>query len=197
MQHSEILGHLGIKIPNEGLCISPADAYLYTTFFRLLGATLDINRIPPDDLLHFCQTIQGMGAAMAGNSKADPALDEATERKFSGLLSAICKQLGINQSLTTQFISIDKNISISPFANESDAIQINGMTAENRTDRVSLFGSIDLTLDKIGLQQARQLNEIVSSVLTRLEQAERAGELPESISIEETVTVANPLLGDR
>ena len=34
---------------------------------------------------------------------------------------------------------------IEPFANESDSLGIGGLTVENRTDRVSLYGSLDLT----------------------------------------------------
>lgn len=80
-----------------------------------------------------------------------------------------------------------------PFANESDVIQINGLTIENRTDRVSLFGSLDVARDRTGLQQARQLSEIINTVLLKLEEYERAGRLPDQVRIEGTVTVNNPL----
>jgi hypothetical protein len=81
-----------------------------------------------------------------------------------------------------------------PYTNESDVIQINGLTIEGRLDRVSLYGSIDLTRDKIGLKQARQLNDLINLVLLRLEEADRAGDLPDEIPIEQTVSVPNPLL---
>jgi hypothetical protein len=81
-----------------------------------------------------------------------------------------------------------------PYTNESDVIQINGLTIEGRLDRVSLYGSIDLTRDKIGLKQARQLNDLINLVLLRLEEADRAGDLPDEIQVEPTVSVPNPLL---
>ncbi len=34
-----------------------------------------------------------------------------------------------------------------PFANESDALAIGKLNIENRLDRVSLFGDVDLTRD--------------------------------------------------
>jgi hypothetical protein len=78
--------------------------------------------------------------------------------------------------------------SIHPFQNESEALQIGGLTVENRTDRVSIYGSIDLTLDKEGLANARQLKEILDLTLAELEKAE----LPEKISLAPIDTVDNP-----
>jgi hypothetical protein len=56
-----------------------------------------------------------------------------------------------------------------PYANESDSIRIGGLTVENRTDRVSVYGSIDLTRDKQGLGQARALRALMDLVITVLE----------------------------
>src|SRR3982074_444499 len=44
-----------------------------------------------------------------------------------------------------------------PFKNEEESLIIDDLTIENRLDRVSLYGSVQLTRDKTGLQQARQL----------------------------------------
>jgi hypothetical protein len=68
---------------------------------------------------------------------------------------------------------------IRPFANESDALDIGGLTIENRTDRVSVYGSIDLTRDKRGLEHARALGSLMDSVIKALE-AEK--QLPEQVA---------------
>ncbi|PWC44808.1 hypothetical protein [Azospirillum sp. TSO22-1] len=67
---------------------------------------------------------------------------------------------------------------IKPYANESDSVGIAGLTVENRTDRVSLYGSLDLTRDKDGLQNARALRDLLDRVVTALE-ADKA--LPDRI----------------
>lgn len=56
-----------------------------------------------------------------------------------------------------------------PFKNEEDALMIDDLTIENRLDRVSLYGSVQLTRDRTGLQQARQLKEVVDAVVAALE----------------------------
>jgi hypothetical protein len=58
---------------------------------------------------------------------------------------------------------------IKPFANESDSIGIDELTIENRFDRVSLYGSIDLTRDKAGLDHARTLRALLDRVIKTLE----------------------------
>jgi len=56
-----------------------------------------------------------------------------------------------------------------PFANESQAQLIGGLTIENRVDRVSLFGDVDLTKDKVGLERARGLKAILEAAVAVLE----------------------------
>ena len=76
---------------------------------------------------------------------------------------------------------------INPFQDESESLQIGGLTIENRVDRVSIYGSIDLTLDKVGLVNARQLKEVLDLTLAELEKAE----LPDKISLAPADTVDN------
>jgi hypothetical protein len=52
---------------------------------------------------------------------------------------------------------------LSPYANESESIGIGELTIENRTDRVTLYGSVDLTRDKEGLKHARTLNRMLKN----------------------------------
>jgi hypothetical protein len=58
---------------------------------------------------------------------------------------------------------------ISPFTNESESFGIGDLTIENRTDRISIYGSIDLTRDKAGLEQARMLRTVLDKVVQVLE----------------------------
>ncbi len=75
-----------------------------------------------------------------------------------------------------------------PFKNEADCLQICELTIENRVDRVSIFGSIDITLDKEGLTVARELKAIIDSTLAELE---KVG-LPAKIAIAPVEMVDNP-----
>lgn len=77
-----------------------------------------------------------------------------------------------------------------PYKNEEDCLQIGDLTIENRVDRVSIFGTIDLTLDKEGLANTRQLKEILDLTLAELEKAE----LPDKISLASADTVDNPFM---
>jgi hypothetical protein len=77
---------------------------------------------------------------------------------------------------------------IKPFRNESECLQIGDLTIENRLDRVSLFGSLDITLDREGLESARQLKRILDLTLAALEGAD----LPDRITLEAGDSVENP-----
>ena len=79
---------------------------------------------------------------------------------------------------------------IKPYANESDSLGIGELTVENRTDRVSIYGSIDLTRDKEGLQYARALKALMDTVISALESEKN---LPDKIaSPEKPEQVRNP-----
>ena len=77
---------------------------------------------------------------------------------------------------------------ISPFENESKSLGIGGLTIENRTDRVSVYGSIDITRDKDGLANAEELKALLDAIVSRL----RGEQLPDKISIIPTDEVPNP-----
>ena len=79
---------------------------------------------------------------------------------------------------------------INPFQNESDILQLGDLTIENRVDRVSFYGSLDITRDKIGLENAQQLKSIIEMIVGEIE----SSELPDQIAIEPTDTVNNPFL---
>jgi hypothetical protein len=77
---------------------------------------------------------------------------------------------------------------IRPFRNERESLQIGDLTVENRIDRVSIYGSIDITRDREGLELARQLKGLLGLILAELEK----GELPERIALAPLETVDNP-----
>jgi hypothetical protein len=78
-----------------------------------------------------------------------------------------------------------------PFAayqNECDCIELQGLTIENRIDRISVYGSIDLTLDKQGLAATRILKEIIDQTLVVLERTD----LPDRVELQPVETIDNP-----
>jgi hypothetical protein len=66
------------------------------------------------------------------------------------------------------------------FANESASLAIGGLTIENRTDRVQLYGQLHLTRDKAGLADAKALKAILDGVVEALE---GQPDLPEEIPV--------------
>lgn len=75
-----------------------------------------------------------------------------------------------------------------PYANESDVLDIGGLSIENRVDRISISGDIDLTLDKPGLALAKQLQKLLGDVVAQLEKQA----LPDQLPPPAVTSVANP-----
>lgn len=82
-------------------------------------------------------------------------------------------------------------MAIDPFADETSAFQVGDLNLENRLDRVSLYGSLDLTRDKAGLRLARELHTILGAVVAALQREGDA--LPEAVQAAQGEdTVKNP-----
>jgi hypothetical protein len=78
---------------------------------------------------------------------------------------------------------------ITPYANESESLEIADLTIENRLDRISLYGDLQLTRDKQGLAQAVQLKAILDAVVATL----RADpQLPDHVPVTPPDKVKNP-----
>jgi hypothetical protein len=75
-----------------------------------------------------------------------------------------------------------------PYANEADVLNVGNLTIENRLDRITMSGDVDLTLDKRGLAAARELHALLGDVVAQLERRE----LPDVLPAPETKTVNNP-----
>lgn len=58
---------------------------------------------------------------------------------------------------------------IDPFANDHQSMQIGELVIENQTDKIIIYGDIDLTLDATGYEQAQQLHELTSKILQAFE----------------------------
>lgn len=76
----------------------------------------------------------------------------------------------------------------SPFENEADVVEVGRLALENRLDRITLSGDVDLTADRRGLEQARLLHALLGQVVAALE----ARDLPEQLPPPEVKTVRNP-----
>lgn len=86
----------------------------------------------------------------------------------------------------------EKTKKIFPFANESDSLGIGGLTIENRTDRISLYGSLDITRDREGLVHAEKLKMLFDDIVAAM----KDDHLPDTISIKPAEEIANPFADD-
>ena len=83
----------------------------------------------------------------------------------------------------------DKLLCIAPFENEEEVITIQELTLENRLDRISIHGSVDITRDKQGLESAFMLKRQIDTIVEQLKRED----LPEKIVIENVAKeVKNP-----
>ena len=84
-----------------------------------------------------------------------------------------------------------KLIQITPFANESESFGIGDLTVENRIDRITIYGNIDITRDKEGFQNAEILQALFNDIVASM----NAETLPDKISIKPADHVPNPFGG--
>ena len=79
-----------------------------------------------------------------------------------------------------------------PFQNETESDAIDELTIENRLDRVSIYGSLEITADGAGRKKVTALQLLLNRVMSELLKKDAAGELPEKIVLDATTPVANP-----
>jgi hypothetical protein len=77
-----------------------------------------------------------------------------------------------------------------PFADDSAATSVGDLRLENGRDRIAVYGSLDLTRDQAGLALAREMRQVLESIIQVME-ADHA--LPASIPpAKPPGTVRNP-----
>jgi hypothetical protein len=65
-----------------------------------------------------------------------------------------------------------------PYANEADVLEIGNLMLENRLDRITISGDVDLTADQRGLEAARRLHALLGAVVASLESRDLPDQLP-------------------
>lgn len=78
---------------------------------------------------------------------------------------------------------------LQPFQNESETLQIGELTIENRIDQLELYGSLAITRDKAGLQQALRLKALLDAAVLYLQNEK---DLPEQVFFRASENVDNP-----
>ena len=77
-----------------------------------------------------------------------------------------------------------------PFADDGGSTSIGKLIVENGTDRIALYGSLDLTRDRQGLAHARALKVILDQAVHVLEgQADLPDAVPTAMA---PTSVSNP-----
>ena len=87
-------------------------------------------------------------------------------------------------------MSKKKSAAFKPFANEADVVGIGDLMLENRIDRITISGDVDLTADLAGLAHARRLHALLGDIVAALE----ARDLPDELPPPDIKTVPNPFL---
>lgn len=88
----------------------------------------------------------------------------------------------------------DKNsIIIKPFQNEVDSAEVSGMTIENHIDRVVIYGSTEITADRIGYDAAMKIHSMLGLILDEMNHRIDTGHLPAKVEFIEPSIVKNPL----
>ena len=80
-----------------------------------------------------------------------------------------------------------------PFADDTSTWAIGELSAENGEHFISLYGTLDITRDQLGLGHARALRNLLSNVVATLEAvADLPARAPEPLQPSGQQTVKNP-----
>jgi hypothetical protein len=77
---------------------------------------------------------------------------------------------------------------IQPFQNSEESASIDDLTIENGEDRIAIYGSLNITRDRQGLEYVRQLKSVLDGALKVL----NSEELPEHVQNTPTDETDNP-----
>jgi hypothetical protein len=75
-----------------------------------------------------------------------------------------------------------------PFQNEADSLTLDDLTIENRLDRLSIYGTLQITRDKAGLKLAQELKSLIDAAVKKM----KAEDLPEHVTVTAPDRVDNP-----
>lgn len=78
-----------------------------------------------------------------------------------------------------------------PFADDTASITVGGLTIENGTDRLAIYGTSDLTRDKPGLAIAKELRAFLDAAIKLMETQGVPDKVAPPIK---TVAVKNPFV---
>jgi hypothetical protein len=81
-----------------------------------------------------------------------------------------------------------KKTAFVPFANEADVLEVGDLMIENRLDRITLSGDVDITADQQGLAAARILHDLLGEIVAKLE----GQSLPERLAPPHVKRIDNP-----
>lgn len=79
-----------------------------------------------------------------------------------------------------------------PFSDDGASITIGGMTIENGEPEIAFFGQLNITADKVGLDLAAKLLEIVTSVHAVLASRADLPDTIETVDADAVTSVKNP-----
>lgn len=83
---------------------------------------------------------------------------------------------------------MSKPANFAPYENEADVVEVGRLMLENRLDRITISGDVDLTADREGLDCARRLHALLGQVVASLESKQLPDKLPPPV----VDTVKNP-----
>jgi hypothetical protein len=81
-----------------------------------------------------------------------------------------------------------KKPAFAPYENEADVVEVGRLQLENRLDRITISGDVDLTADQAGLASARLLHDLLGQIVASLE----SKTLPDELPAPAVRTVSNP-----
>jgi hypothetical protein len=81
-----------------------------------------------------------------------------------------------------------KKPAFAPYENEADVVEVGRLQLENRLDRITMSGDVDLTADQAGLASARLLHDLLGQIVASLE----SKTLPDKLPAPAVKTVSNP-----
>lgn len=73
-----------------------------------------------------------------------------------------------------------------------DSEAIDDLTIEDNGERLSIYGSLNITLDKVGLEKAIKLKNILNEATNHMLHQSALGKLPDELPPQDTEEVNNP-----